>query len=150
MDKVSPSKRRQMMSGIRGANTKPELLVRRALFSAGFRFRLHRRDLPGVPDVVMSKHKVVIFVNGCYWHMHDGCKYCKLPSTRGEFWKEKLLGNKHRDRKNSLALQSAGWRVMTIWECAVRDRSVLNKLSQLFFDWINGAETTGEITGSES
>lgn len=150
MDTVSPKKRSQMMAGIRHADTKPELLVRKALFSAGFRFRLHCRNLPGVPDIVLHKHRVAVFVNGCYWHRHDGCKYFKLPSTRVEFWKEKLNGNKQRDRQNSLALQSAGWRVLTIWECAVRDREILNKLPQLFADWLKGENITGEITGSAS
>ena len=149
-DIVDPDKRSQMMSGIRSKNSKPELLVRKALFSAGFRFRLHYRKLPGVPDIVLPKHKVAVFVNGCYWHRHDGCKFFKLPSTRVEFWKEKLNGNKRRDCQNSLALQSAGWRVLTIWECAVRDQTILNNLPKLFSDWLNGGNMTGEITGAAS
>lgn len=149
-DTVSPNKRSQMMSGIRGKNTKPELLVRKALFSAGFRFRLHCRKLPGVPDIVLPKHRVAVFVNGCYWHRHDGCKFFKLPSTRVEFWKEKLNGNKKRDLLKSSALQAAGWRVLIIWECAVRDQTILKNLPKLFSDWLNGGNMTGEITGAAS
>ena len=109
------------MSGIRGKDTKPEVIVRKALFAAGYRFRLHRRDLAGAPDVVLSGRKIAIFVHGCFWHMHAGCKNAKLPSTRAAFWRAKLDANVERDRRAIEALQSNGWRVLTCWECATSD-----------------------------
>ncbi len=105
------------MSGIRGKNTKPELLIRSELHKAGFRYRLHRKDLPGRPDLVFSRHRAVLFVHGCFWHQHD-CHLFKWPSTRPEFWREKIEGNLERDRKQYAELQNAGWRIATIWECA--------------------------------
>lgn len=110
-----------MMSGIRGRNTKPELQVRRYLHAAGYRFRLHRKDLPGLPDVVLPKWSVAVFAHGCFWHGHVGCRYFKLPKTRAEFWKAKIEGNAKRDTIAVNLLQEAGWRVATIWECALRD-----------------------------
>jgi len=120
-DVVSTAKRSQMMSGIRAKNSAPELLVRKALFAMGYRFRLHRRDLPGTPDIVMSRRKIVIFVHGCFWHAHKGCKYAKTPATRTEFWLEKLEGNVDRDRRAAAKLAEAGWRVLNVWECSTRD-----------------------------
>ena len=108
------------MSRIRGRDTKPELVVRRMLHAAGFRFRLHRRDLPGTPDIVLRRHRAVVFVNGCFWHWH-GCPLCRLPATRTEFWQTKLLRNVERDAGNIAALRQ-NWRVCTVWECAVRGR----------------------------
>ncbi len=121
MDIVDAATRSRMMSGIRGKNTKPELTIRRLLHAAGFRFRLQRKDLPGKPDIVLPKYKVVILVHGCFWHMHDGCHYYRLPTTRTEFWKNKLGGNRLRDSRNIALLNEAGWRVLVVWECAVRD-----------------------------
>lgn len=135
-----------MMSGIRGKNTKPEMLARRALFAAGYRFRLHRRDLPGVPDIVLPSRKVAIFVHGCYWHLHSDCKNAKLPATRPEFWLAKLEGNVARDRRAIEALLSEGWRVLTVWECATRDLATLADLADLLSHWIEGAQPTGEVS----
>ena len=104
------------MSGIRGTNTQPEIQVRSALHKAGYRFRLHRKDLPGKPDIVLPKYKTAIFVHGCFWHGHD-CKNFKWPKTRPEFWRDKILGNKARDERHSQELQKLGWRVIVIWEC---------------------------------
>lgn len=146
-DIVEPSVRSRMMSRIRGTNTRPELLVRKALFAAGFRFRLHRRDLPGVPDVVLPKRRVVVFVHGCFWHRHEDCRYFKLPSTKISFWRDKLNSNVQRDARNLSALQAAGWRVLTVWECAIRDGETLKNLPQLLAKWVNGSEITGEIRG---
>src|SRR5690606_34431359 len=98
-DIVSPAVRRRMMSGIKGKNSVPEMKVRRLLFAAGFRFRLHRRDLPGTPDIVMPGRKIVIFVHGCFWHAHRGCKYAKTPSTQTDFWTAKLQANIDRDKR---------------------------------------------------
>lgn len=136
-----------MMSGIRGRDTKPEMVVRRALFAAGFRFRLHRRDLPGVPDVVLPGRRVAVFVHGCFWHRHGACRYAKLPSTRQEFWKAKLEGNAARDARAAKALLAAGWRVLVVWECAVRDKEMLTSLPETLSLWIDGTGATGEIRG---
>ena len=123
-----------MMSGIRGKNTKPEILIRRALFSAGFRFRLHRRDLPGVPDVVLPGHKVALFVHGCFWHRHAGCALARLPKSRLDFWLPKLTANAERDARNLRALRRLGWGVMTIWECQARDTARLANRIRRFLD----------------
>ena len=135
------------MSGIRGKNTKPAIVVRRALFAAGFRFRLHRRDLPGAPDVVLPGRRVAVFVHGCFWHQHMACRYAKLPSTNPEFWKAKLEGNSVRDRRDAEALLATGWRVLIVWECATRDRDILSVLPDLLTKWIRGPEPEGEIRG---
>lgn len=134
------------MSGIRGKNTKPEMLVRRALFAAGYRFRLHRKDLPGAPDIALPGRKIAIFAHGCFWHMHAGCKNAKLPSTRPEFWRDKLQGNVSRDQRAIAALVKDGWRVLTVWECATRNPLVLEGLSTYLAHWIEGLERTGEIS----
>lgn len=113
--RVSASRSRNM-SAIRGKDTGPELLVRRAIHAAGFKYRLHRRDLPGTPDLVFPKLKAVLFVNGCFWHYHE-CSQSTLPRVRAEFWSEKLRANRRRDGANHIALIRAGWRVRVLWEC---------------------------------
>jgi DNA mismatch endonuclease (patch repair protein) len=120
-EKISQETRSRMMSGIRGRDTKPELQVRRYLHAAGYRFRLLRKDLPGRPDVVLPKWSVAVFVHGCFWHGHVGCRYFKLPKTRAEFWKTKIEGNAKRDTIAVNLLREAGWRVAVIWECALRE-----------------------------
>ncbi len=113
------------MAGITGKNTRPEMLVRRALHKQGFRYRLHDKDLPGKPDLVFPKYKAVILVHGCFWHAHD-CHLFKWPKTRQDFWKEKIEGNKARDRKIIKQLQEQGWRVLNIWECALKGKTRLS------------------------
>jgi len=147
-DVVSPAVRSRMMSGIKGKDTKPEILVRKALFAAGYRFRLHRKDLPGSPDVVLPGRKVAIFTHGCFWHMHAGCNSAKLPATRAEFWKQKLQGNVERDARAVAALRSQGWRVLTVWECGTRDADIVAGLSSLLSEWIEGGEALGEISAA--
>jgi len=120
-DVVSPAVRSRMMAGIRGANTKPELLLRRGLHALGFRFRLHDRNLPGKPDIVFPRYKAVIFANGCFWHGHD-CHLFKWPSTRAEFWHTKINRNREVDKRTSAALVAAGWRQGIVWECALKGR----------------------------
>ena len=122
-DIVDQSTRSRMMSGIRGSNTKPEMLVRRALHAAGYRYRLHVRDLPGRPDLVMPKHRIVIFVNGCFWHRHPYCHYTTTPSTRADFWANKFKENRKRDKRNIETLISRGWRVLVVWECGLKHTS---------------------------
>jgi len=129
MDVVDTETRSRMMSGIRGKDTKPEMTVRRFLHAHGYRYRLHRRDLPGKPDLVIPKLKVCLFVHGCFWHRHLGCRYATTPKTRIEFWDEKFQMNVARDLANTQALETAGWRVLTIWECELKtDKMALDKL----------------------
>ncbi len=109
------------MAAIRAENTKPEMVVRKLLFSLGYRYRLHRKDLPGTPDIVLPKHKVAIFVNGCFWHRHKGCRYTTTPATRYEWWQKKFEGNVARDKRNYAQLQAMGWQVLVIWECQVKE-----------------------------
>lgn len=147
VDVVSPTVRSRMMSGIKGKSTLPEMLVRRLLFAAGFRFRLHRRDLPGTPDIVLPSRKIAVFVHGCFWHAHSGCKYAKTPSTRTEFWTAKLQANVERDRCAVYELASMGWRVLCVWECATRDPRTLQSLEEQMLEWIDGEAPYGEIGG---
>lgn len=121
-DIVSPAERSRMMAAIKGKNTKPELAIRSALHRAGFRFRLHRRDLPGRPDMVFTRYNAVMFIHGCFWHGHD-CHLFRWPATRTAFWRDKINGNINRDRRQYRALRDAGWRVATIWECALKGRA---------------------------
>src|SRR4051794_25268905 len=109
-----------MMSGIRSKDTKPELAIRQALHRDGFRFRLHVNGMPGRPDIVLPKWHAVVQVNGCFWHGHQGCRYFRMPSTRTEFWGAKIADNQRRDAAQLEQLQDLGWRVATIWECAIR------------------------------
>lgn len=133
------------MSGIGGRNTKPEIVVRKALFAAGFRFRLHRKDLPGHPDVVLPGRRVAVFIHGCFWHSHPGCRYARMPATRKEFWERKLAANVERDRRARDALLSAGWRVLVVWECATRSFKDREALPALLAGWIKGDEVSGEF-----
>lgn len=138
------------MSGIKAKNSKPELMIRRVLFAAGFRFRLHRRDLPGSPDIVMPGRQIAIFVHGCSWHLLDGCRYSTLPSTRPDFWKTKLEGNAQRDRLSAEKLRQMGWRVLWVWECATRQAEPVESLQDNLTDWILGTQIFGELSGSKS
>lgn len=119
-DVHEPEVRSYNMSQISGKDTKPEMIVRKFLHSHGFRYRLHVKDLPGKPDLVLPKHNSVIFVHGCFWHAHEGCEYFKLPKTRTEFWRDKLYGNKKRDEKNIEVLKEMGWNVIVVWECELK------------------------------
>jgi DNA mismatch endonuclease, patch repair protein len=121
MDRLNKEHRSWNMSRIRGSNTKPELVVRSLLHRMGYRFRLHRRDLPGRPDIVLPKHKTVVQVHGCFWHRHTGCKMAYKPRTRWAFWKTKFAGNVERDQRTHRELQALGWRVIVIWECETRN-----------------------------
>lgn len=112
------------MAAIKGKNTKPEMIVRKYLFSRGLRFRIQVRKLPGSPDIVLPKYKTVIFVNGCFWHGHEGCRYFRLPKSNVEFWKDKIERNIARDIRNEAQLKAIGWRVINIWECDIKNVSV--------------------------
>ena len=108
------------MSRIKGRKTKPEEIVAKYLFSQGFRYRRNVKKLPGTPDIVLKKYKTVIFVNGCFWHMHEGCKYFVWPNDNSEFWKNKLLANKERDEKEKKEIEELGWKVIVVWECQLK------------------------------
>jgi DNA mismatch endonuclease (patch repair protein) len=112
--------RSALMSRVKGKNTRPELIVRRLVHKLGYRYRLHRRDLPGSPDIVLPRGRKVIFVHGCFWHRHPGCPRASTPKTREAFWESKLSGNVKRDAAAQLALEAAGWKVLVVWECETR------------------------------
>lgn len=143
-DIVSLETRSRMMSGIRGKDTKPEVLVRRALHADGFRYRLHDKSLPGLPDLVFPRFKAVVFVHGCFWHGHEGCKYFKVPSTRREFWLEKINGNRARDLRNRRSLEAEGWRTAFVWECATRHD--LPDLVARVEAWLPGKDLRLDVT----
>jgi len=120
-DVLTPAQRRLNMSRIRGKDTKPEMLIRRALHARGLRYRLHPKNIAGKPDMVFARHRAVILVQGCFWHGHD-CPLFKWPATRTEFWRKKIEGNRERDRRQIDSLSACGWRVLLIWECALRGK----------------------------
>ena len=126
VDVHSPETRSFNMSRIRGKDTYPEMMVRKWLWTNGYRYRLHRKDLPGKPDIVLPKYHTVIFVHGCYWHRH-GCKYTTTPVTRKEFWEAKFKENTNRDRRNRRQLNQAGWRVLVLWECEIDATNTVTK-----------------------
>lgn len=134
MDIVSPQSRSRMMSRIKGKGTKPEVMVRRMAHALGFRFRLHRRDLPGSPDLVFPRLGLVIFVNGCFWHRHENCRYAYTPKTNVEFWARKFENNVRRDKVSTEELEGKGWRVAVIWECETADVVALRKTLSAIFD----------------
>jgi DNA mismatch endonuclease, patch repair protein len=130
VDIVDRRTRSRMMSGIRGKNTRPEITVRKYLHSKGFRYRLHGKRLPGRPDLVLAKYRTAVFVHGCFWHQHPGCKYAYKPKSNRDFWRKKLASNIRRDKENQKQLRKLGWRVYLVWECRLRD-SDLNKLARM-------------------
>ncbi|MDK9558021.1 DNA mismatch endonuclease Vsr [Marinobacter sp. M216] len=144
--------RSRNMAAIKGKNTKPEVWLRKELFKRGFRYRLHRKDLPGKPDIVLPKYRAVIFVHGCFWHGHLGCPLFRIPSTRSEFWKEKISSNRHRDSRNVARLHELGWRVLELWECSIKGKLRLDEhtLIQYASEWIRGSDAEAEISGLDS
>lgn len=133
MDIWTIEKRSEVMSRIRGKNTKPEMILRSQLFKLGFRFRVHHKDLPGKPDIVLPKYKTVIFVHGCFWHYHKDCREGRIPSTNSIFWEEKLLKNVEKDKRHIEALKEGGWNVIVVWECEIEKNiiAVMNNISFL-------------------
>lgn len=133
-DIVDRATRSRMMSGIRGKNTSPERTVRRLLHRAGFRFRLHARDLPGRPDLVLPKWRAIVLIHGCFWHRHPHCRFATTPATRPEFWASKFAGNVERDQRALAAMKADGWRVATVWECAIRKDQ--NEVVDRLIEWL--------------
>lgn len=121
MDIWSKEKRSEVMSKIKGKNTKPEIILRSALFKRGYRFRIHKKDLPGKPDITLPKYGTVIFVHGCFWHYHKNCREGRIPSSNSKFWKEKLERNISKDKRHIEALELAGWKVIVVWECEIEN-----------------------------
>ncbi|MNC42403.1 Very short patch repair protein [compost metagenome] len=136
MDKFTREKRSSIMKNVTSKNTMPEITIRRLLHKMGYRFRLHRKDLPGTPDIVLPKYKKAIFVHGCFWHGHVNCKKAKLPSTNVEFWESKIDGNKMRDERNILKLEEMGWECLIIWTCQIK-KSELQAISKKIQNFIH-------------
>lgn len=147
MDIVDPATRSRMMSGIRSINTKPEKRIRSLLHRRGFRFRIHDKKLPGKPDIVLPKYHAVIFVNGCFWHGHN-CSLFKLPATRREFWQNKIDQNRLNDKRSASAVQLAGWRIATVWECSMKGTLRLDDicLADRLASWLQGDNGNLEIS----
>lgn len=138
LDVVSPQVRSRMMSGIRGRDTKPELILRKGLHSLGFRYRLHIGNLPGRPDLVLPKWNAVIFVHGCFWHRHPECRYTTNPATRARFWQAKFAANVARDARDQAMLRDAGFRIGVVWECALRQPKVAHETLIAVRSWLTG------------
>ena len=136
-DVHSKETRSYNMSQIKGKDTKPEVLVRKFLFSKGLRFRKNDKRYPGHPDIVLPKYKTVVFVHGCFWHLHDGCRYAVMPSSNIDFWEKKLYGNRDRDKRNQEALADLGWNVIVIWECQLKKDKREKTLENLYNQIIN-------------
>lgn len=133
MDKMTKEQRHRCMAAIRSKDTKPELIVRRYLFGRGFRYRLNHPRLPGHPDLVMRKYRTVIFVNGCFWHGHENCKYYTMPKTNSDFWRKKIERNKARDKAEQQRLAEMGWHCITVWECQLKPGVRTQTLESLAF-----------------
>jgi DNA mismatch endonuclease (patch repair protein) len=146
VDIVDPATRSRMMAGIRGKNTRPELMVRKALHRSGLRYKLNDKSLPGKPDMVFPKHRAVVFVHGCFWHGHD-CHLFRMPATRRDFWETKIHSNKKRDRLVATQLRAAGWRSLVIWECAIRGRNGigLDETVRQTADWVRFGNADKEL-----
>ncbi|MER8470442.1 very short patch repair endonuclease [Mesorhizobium sp. M1328] len=149
-DIVSPEVRSRMMAGIRGVNTRPEMILRLALHAGGFRYRLHDRRLPGRPDMVFPRRRAVLFAHGCFWHGHD-CHLFRLPGTRPEFWREKIARNRERDDAAERALAGLGWRCGVVWECAIRGRTALalDDVIARCAAWLESGELQLTVRGRE-
>lgn len=147
-DIVSPKDRSRMMAGIRGKDTQPELAIRKALHALGFRYRIHVKQLPGKPDLAFFRFNAIIQINGCFWHAHK-CHLFKWPSTRKEFWRKKISCNKERDVRNHNTLKKAGWRVLTIWECALkgRTRKPIDDVVNTAAEWLISGQSDMKIEG---
>lgn len=145
-DVVDAKTRSRMMAGIRGKDTRPELMVRSFLHRHGFRFRLHVPDLAGRPDVVLPRYRAIVNVHGCFWHAHSGCRYAAKPSTRAEFWERKLNTNRARDQRNRTRLEAEGWRVFTVWECGLRQapEATLETLAEMLVSGVPGGQIPDE------
>ena len=139
MDKLTPDQRHENMSHIHGKDTKPEIIVRKYLFNKGLRYRKNDKSLPGHPDIVLPKYKTVVFVNGCFWHGHEGCKYFRFPKSNTDYWKTKIETNIARDKQTIETLESFGWNVIMVWECELNKKLIDQTLSALFTKIVTSA-----------
>lgn len=140
---MTSEQRSRCMAAVKGKDTKPEMIVRKYLFSQGLRFRVQVRKLPGTPDIVLPKYKTVIFVNGCFWHGHEGCKYFRLPKSNVEFWKDKIERNIERDKESMQALFDMGWKVVRVWECELRNKANREDTLNKIYTSITSSEGSG-------
>lgn len=131
-DRLSPTERSAFMARIRGKNTKPELIVRRLLHRLGYRFRIHYKGVLGRPDLAFTARRKAVFVHGCFWHGHEGCRHAHVPATRSEFWAEKFAKNRERDQRQAEAAEAMGWQVLIVWECELKEREQLTQALQSF------------------
>lgn len=137
-DVMTPEQRSRCMAAIKGKDTKPEMIVRKYLFSRGLRYRVNNRKLPGSPDIVLKKYKTVVFIDGCFWHGHEGCKYYRLPKTNVDFWRHKITLNIARDYANGVDLRLAGWKVIRIWECDIKTKAKREETLESLYNEITG------------
>lgn len=137
-DVMTPEERSRCMAAIKGKDTKPEIIVRKYLFSRGLRYRIHNRKLPGSPDIVLKKYKTVVFVDGCFWHGHEDCKYFRMPKSNVYFWKHKIAMNMSRDYANNVDLELAGWKVIRIWECEIKTKAKREETLRKLYTRITG------------
>ena len=136
-DRVSKEKRSEIMSHVTGKETKPEIIVRKYLFARGLRYRKNVKRLPGTPDIVFPKYKTAVFVNGCFWHGHKGCKYSHLPSSNFEYWEKKIADNIERDERKKRELEGLGYRVLIIWQCQLKSNTKIETLEALYHNIVN-------------
>ena len=141
-DILTPEQRRKCMAAVKGANTRPEMIVRKYLFSKGLRYRVNNRKLPGSPDIVLRKYRTVIFVDGCFWHGHEGCKLFKLPQSNRQYWEHKIRLNYAHDYRANVELKLLGWRVIRIWECELRNKAQQAETLTRLYDAITGSAPT--------
>ena len=144
MDHLEPSARSRLMAGVRQRDTKPELILRSALHRLGYRYRVNQRRLPGSPDLVFAGRRAVIFVHGCFWHDHSGCKFATKPKSQVEFWSEKFRANKERDQRNYAALKADGWKTLVVWECSLKGVN-LSKTIEQTAEWLIRPTTYREL-----
>ena len=152
MDIVTPQKRSEMMSGISSKNTKPEIIIRKGLFSRGFRYRINNKKIFGKPDIVLKKYNAVIFTHGCFWHGHIGCENFKIPSSNRDFWIDKIDSNRKRDGDVLNYLHATGWRICIIWECSIRGKKQLLNLDKIIdeiSEWLLSDRIWLEVTSEK-
>ncbi len=150
MDVMTPEQRSRCMATVKGKDTKPEMIVRKYLFSRGLRYRVNNRKLPGSPDIVLKKYKTVVFIDGCFWHGHENCKYFRLPKSNGDFWRHKIAMNIARDYANNVNLKLAGWRVIRIWECEIRTIAKREENLNHLYASITGTQNVGHYQTYET
>lgn len=148
-DVVSKETRSRMMEGIRAKDTKPEMTLRRALHARGLRYRLHAKDVTGKPDMIFPKFRAAVFVHGCFWHRHAGCRYATTPATRADFWQQKFAANMRRDETVRESLAAGGWRVAIVWECALRKPNMVPTVTDLVVNWLESRDSFLDLGASE-